>query len=162
MLRSPWLALSLLAACSAPGGPAVDPSPTLPNILFVYLDDFGWRDAGFMGSDFFETPHLDALAAESVVFTQAYSCAANCAPARASLMTGQYTPRHKIYNVGRGPRGDARFRRLLHVPGEDRLAPGVTTIASHLREAGYATIHVGKAHFGAIDTPAADPGQRRL
>lgn len=53
-----------------------------PNILFIYLDDFGWRDTGFMGSDFYETPTLDALSKKAMVFTDAYSCAANCAPAR--------------------------------------------------------------------------------
>ncbi len=51
------LALTLFARPVAPEPP--------PNILFVYLDDFGWRDTGFMGSDFYETPHLDALAAEN-------------------------------------------------------------------------------------------------
>ncbi len=50
-------------------------SPTLaaqrPNILFVYLDDFGWRDTGYMGSDFYETPHIDGLAKAGLVFTNA-------------------------------------------------------------------------------------------
>ena len=63
-----------------------------PNILFIFLDDFGWRDTGFMGSDFYETPHLDQLASEGMIFSDAYSCAANCAPARACLLSGQYTP----------------------------------------------------------------------
>jgi hypothetical protein len=66
-----------------------------PNILFIYLDDFGWRDAGFMGSDFYETPNLDRLATEGMVFTDAYSCAANCAPARAAWQTeAPSTPPH--------------------------------------------------------------------
>ena len=56
-----------------------------PNILFIFLDDFGWRDTSYMGSDFYETPHLDKMASEGMVFTDAYSCAANCAPARACL-----------------------------------------------------------------------------
>ncbi|MDB4795768.1 sulfatase-like hydrolase/transferase, partial [Verrucomicrobia bacterium] len=62
-----------------------------PNILFIFLDDFGWKDTSYMGSDFYETPHLDRLAREGMIFTQAYSAAANCAPARASLLSGQYT-----------------------------------------------------------------------
>ncbi|MDP6754343.1 MAG: sulfatase-like hydrolase/transferase, partial [Verrucomicrobiota bacterium] len=65
-----------------------------PNILFIFLDDFGWRDTGYMGSDFYETPNIDRLAKGGMVFTDAYSCAANCAPARACLLSGQYTPRH--------------------------------------------------------------------
>ena len=42
-----------------------------PNLLFVYIDDMGWRDVGFMGSDFFETPHLDKLAGQGMIFTNA-------------------------------------------------------------------------------------------
>ena len=50
-----------------------------PNLLFIFLDDFGWKDTSYMGSDFYETPHLDKLASEGMIFTDAYSCAANCA-----------------------------------------------------------------------------------
>ncbi|MEM7387063.1 MAG: sulfatase-like hydrolase/transferase, partial [Verrucomicrobiota bacterium] len=71
-----------------------------PNILFIYLDDFGWKDTSYMGSDFYETPHLDRLAGEGMIFTDAYACAANCAPSRACLLSGQYTPRHRLFNVG--------------------------------------------------------------
>ncbi|MCG6155662.1 sulfatase [Rubinisphaera margarita] len=118
-----------------------------PNILFIYLDDFGWRDASFMGSDFFETPHLDRLAGEGMVFTNAYSAAANCAPARACLLSGQYTPRHEIYNVGTRPRGDARHRRLKHVPGVETLRPDIKTWAECFREADYTTAIMGKWHL---------------
>ncbi|MCP3918959.1 MAG: sulfatase [bacterium] len=119
-----------------------------PNILFVYLDDLGWRDTGFMGSDFYETPHLDALAAKGLVFTDAYSCAANCAPARASLLSGQYTPRHEIFNVGTRPRGKAKDRLLAHVPGTGTLRAGVVTWAESLQSAGYRTGMFGKWHLG--------------
>ena len=54
-----------------------------PNIVLFFIDDLGWRDVGFMGSDFFETPHIDRLADESMKFTAAYSAAPNCAPSRA-------------------------------------------------------------------------------
>ena len=50
-----------------------------PNILFIFLDDFGWKDTSYMGSDFYETPNLDKLASQGMIFTDAYSCAANCA-----------------------------------------------------------------------------------
>ena len=114
----------LLVVCALVAAPlAAAAEPDRPNLLFVFLDDFGWRDAGFMGSDFYETPHLDALASQGMIFTDAYSCAANCAPARASLLAGQYTPRHEIYNVGTGPRGKAAHRRLEHIPGTDTLRP---------------------------------------
>jgi arylsulfatase A-like enzyme len=124
-----------------------------PNVLFVYLDDFGWKDAGYMGSDFYETPHLDELAAEGMVFTNAYSCAANCAPARACLLSGQYTPRHRVFNVGTGPRGNAKHRKLLHVPGTDTLDPQITTWAQCLQRAGYVTATMGKWHLSRDPLP---------
>ncbi|MEX2580860.1 MAG: sulfatase [Verrucomicrobiales bacterium] len=118
-----------------------------PNLLFIYLDDYGWRDAGFMGSDFYETPNIDRLAEGGMVFTDAYSGAANCAPARACLLSGQYTPRHEIYNVGTGPRGQSAHRRLLHVPGVATLDPSIVTWAERLRDAGYLTASMGKWHL---------------
>ena len=123
-------------------------APKRPNILFLYLDDLGWKDTGFMGSDFYETPHLDQLARGGTVFTSAYACAANCAPSRAGLLSGQYAPRHRIFNVGTGPRGDARFRRLLHVPGTRTLDSRIVTWAEVLRDQGYATGMFGKWHLG--------------
>jgi arylsulfatase A-like enzyme len=124
-----------------------------PNILFIYLDDFGWRDTGFMGSDFYETPELDRLASEGMVFTDAYSCAANCAPARACLLSGQYTPRHHIYNVGTKPRGNAKHRKLEHVPGTETLATNIRTWAHRLQNAGYTTAAIGKWHLSDDPVP---------
>lgn len=139
----------LLIACSATPLTASE----RPNLLFIYLDDFGWRDTGYMGSDFYETPHLDRLAGEGMVFTDAYSCAANCAPARACLLSGQYTPRHKIYNVGTGARGKAAHRRLKHIPGVRTLDPAIRTWAHQLRAAGYATATMGKWHLSDDPLP---------
>ena len=124
-----------------------------PNLLFIYLDDFGWRDTGFMGSDFYETPHLDALAREGMIFTHAYSASANCAPARASLLSGQYTPRHEVYNVGTGPRGKAAYRRLQHIPGVDTLDPEITTWAQCIQASGYRTATMGKWHLSDDPLP---------
>ncbi|MCA9246867.1 MAG: sulfatase [Planctomycetales bacterium] len=130
-----------------------EPATAAPNILFIYLDDFGWKDAGYMGSDFFETPHLDRLAHEGMRFTDAYACAANCAPARACLLSGQYTPRHEIYNVGTGPRGNARYRRLQHIPGTDTLDPRIRTWAHQIQRAGYRTASMGKWHLSSDPVP---------
>ncbi len=120
-----------------------------PNILFIFLDDFGWKDASYMGSDFYETPHLDRLASEGMIFTDAYSAAANCAPARASLLSGQYTPRHQIYNVGTRPRGDRQYRKLEHIPGVDVLNSNIQTWAQVARESGYRTAAIGKWHLSS-------------
>ncbi|MCA9174996.1 MAG: sulfatase [Planctomycetales bacterium] len=139
--------LLLLATHCRPAVAETAATDSKPNILFIYLDDFGWRDAGYMGSDFYETPHLDRLAGEGMVFTNAYSCAANCAPARACLLSGQYTPRHRIFNVGTGPRGNAAHRRLQHIPGVSVLDPKLRTWARQLQERGYATGTIGKWHL---------------
>lgn len=128
-------------------------SDAKPNILFIYLDDFGWKDTSYMGSDFFETPHIDKLAGEGMIFTNAYSAAANCAPARACLLSGQYTPRHEIYNVGTGPRGKSAFRKLEHVPGVSTLKPEIKTWAHCLQEAGYRTATMGKWHLSKDPLP---------
>lgn len=138
---------------SLPEVAASDLPAAPPNVLLVFLDDFGWRDCGFMGSDFYETPHLDALAAGGMVFTDAYATAANCAPSRACLLSGQYTPRHKIFNVGTAPRGKAKHRRLEHIPGVDTLAPSIRTWAQQLQQAGYRTGTIGKWHLSKDPLP---------
>ncbi len=124
-----------------------------PNLLFIFLDDFGWKDTSYMGSDFYETPNLDALAEGGMVFTNAYSASANCAPARACLLSGQYTPRHEMYNVGTGPRGNAAHRRLNHIPGVDTLDPSITTWAKALQSSGYHTATMGKWHLSDDPLP---------
>lgn len=124
-----------------------------PNILFIFLDDFGWKDTSYAGSDFFETPNLDRLASEGMVFTDAYSAAANCAPARACLLSGQYTPRHKVYNVGTGPRGKSEYRRLEHISGTTTLDQGIKTWAHQLQDAGYKTATMGKWHLSDDPLP---------
>jgi arylsulfatase A-like enzyme len=131
---------------------AGDSNKDRPNILFIYLDDFGWKDCGFMGSDFYETPHLDELAAKGMIFTDAYSNASNCAPARASLLSGQYTPRHRIFNVGTKARGISAHRKLQIVPGTSVLDDGIVTWAEVLRKAGYRTGMFGKWHLGEDPT----------
>ena len=148
-----WILLSIVSVCFCGTPSLFATAGERPNILFIFLDDFGWKDTSYMGSDFYETPHLDRLAAEGMIFTDAYSAAANCAPARASLLSGQYTPRHGIYNVGTRPRGNRRFRKLEHVPGVDVLSPQIKTWAQVAQEAGYRTAIIGKWHLSADPIP---------
>ena len=111
------------------------------------------EDTSYMGSDFYDTPHIDRLAAEGMTFSDAYASAANCAPSRACLLSGQYTPRHKIYNVGTKPRGNRRFRRLEHIPGTDILDPKIRTWAHVAQTAGYRTGTIGKWHLSKDPRP---------
>lgn len=69
-----------------------------PNIVFIMADDLGWNDLGYTGSDYHETPCIDRLASEGMIFTNAYAAAANSAPSGACFMSGMYTPRHGIYS----------------------------------------------------------------
>ncbi|NDC80710.1 MAG: hypothetical protein EB090_05520, partial [Verrucomicrobia bacterium] len=88
-----WVQYLILGGCS------VLQAETRPNFIFILIDDMGWRDVGFAGGDLAPTPNIDALARKGLIFKQAYASAPNCAPTRACLMTGQYTPRHGIYTV---------------------------------------------------------------
>lgn len=133
--------------------PAFSQTNERPNILFIFLDDYGWKDAGFMGSDFYETPNIDRLASEGMVFTNAYSCAANCAPARACLLSGQYTPRHEIYNVGTARRGKPKFGKLKHIAGTNTLRSDIVTWAQCLQKGGYKTATMGKWHLSKDPIP---------
>lgn len=119
-----------------------------PNIIFINVDDLGWKDLGFMGSRYYETPNLDHLASEGMVFMHAYAGAANCAPSRACLMSGQNTPRHGIYTVGNSDRGDRRTRKIIPVPNREVLPDSVYTLAEMLRDNGYVTGTFGKWHLG--------------
>jgi len=136
-----------------------------PNIIFIMADDLGWKDVEFMGAKFFETPHIDKLASESMVFTHAYSGGPNCSPTRACLMTGTYAPRHKIYTPGKQAKGNINYMRLL-VPARDRkdkqlnekgrelvphasgLDPKFICIPEVLKTAGYTSARLGKWHLG--------------
>lgn len=138
--------LAVLLACLGPQ--AAPPGDAPPNVVLFLVDDMGWRDAGFQGSRYYETPHVDRLAAGGMVFTRAYSNGPNCAPSRASLMTGLYPPRHGIYTVGSPARGKARERALIPVPNETVLAAEFVTLAEALAAAGYATAALGKWHLG--------------
>src|SRR5271165_1373864 len=63
------------------------------NFVFILIDDMGWRDVGYNGSELFETPNIDKLAAQGMRFTNAYAACPVCSPTRASIMTGKYPAR---------------------------------------------------------------------
>jgi arylsulfatase A-like enzyme len=151
----PWRALALVSILLIGLLASVD-AATQPNIVLIFADDLGWKDVGFHGSDFIETPHLDRLAKEGMVFTSAYAAAGNCAPSRACLLSGNYTPRHHVYAVGSTDRGAKDFQRLVPVPNRSGLARENITLADALKAAGYATGHFGKWHLagreGALPT----------
>ena len=153
VLAAVFLGGSWLSAATA----ADRPRP--PNVVLILMDDMGWRDCGFMGNTFIETPHIDRLATSGLVFTQAYASAPNCAPTRACLMSGQYTPRHGIYTVvdPRQPAGSA-WHKLLAAHSESELATDVVTLPEALRTAGYTSGFFGMWNLGPGRTGPVTPG----
>ncbi len=143
-----------------------------PNIIYIMADDLGWQDVGYAGAKFFETPNIDRLASQSMVFTDAYTCGPNCSPTRASLLTGTYTPRHKIYQPGGMSKGNTKYMKLL-VPARGKrspelarkaaaefeitnsLDPKFVCIPEVLKAAGYTSGRFGKWHLGE-DTQGFD------
>lgn len=134
-----------------PTGIAMSQSSQRPNIILIYADDLGWKDVGYQGTDYYETPNIDRLATEGMVFSAAYSSAGNCVPSRACLLSGTYTPRHGVYAVGNTNRGPKKSQRLIAIPNKSGLARDNVTIADALKEAGYKTGIFGKWHLGGKD-----------
>ncbi len=104
----------------------------------------GWRDLGCYGSSFYETPNIDRLAADGMLFTDAYAACPVCSPTRASIITGKTPATVGVTNfIG----GDAKGK-LLDAPYLHQLPLEEISIASALRDAGYRTWHIGKWHLG--------------
>lgn len=119
-----------------------------PNIILINIDDLGWKDLSFMGSSYYETPNIDALAKEGLVFTNAYAGAANCAPSRACLISGLNTPRHGVFTVSPSDRGNTKTRKLIPIKNTKHLNDSIYTLPKMLKSAGYLTASFGKWHVG--------------
>ncbi len=130
-----------------------------PNILLIYADDLGWGDVGYQSDGRFLTPNIDRLAREGVVFSNSYSCGANCAPSRASILSGGYTARHGLMANGTTARGPMNHQRLVPIPTKRHLEASFVTMAEALKTAGYATAHFGKWHVASRDPGTHPSGQ---
>ncbi len=145
-----------------------------PNIVMFLVDDMGWQDTSepfwtepTPFNERYRTPNMERLARSGVKFTQAYACSV-CSPSRVSLITGLNAARHRVTNwtFAKNEAKDSESDELIFpdwnvngiTPSPDgERAVHAKCLPEFLRDVGYRTIHVGKAHLGAFDTPGADP-----
>jgi len=136
---------------------ALGAKPKKPNIVFLLVDDLGWRDFGCYGNTFHETPHLDKLAADGVRFTNAYAACPVCSPTRASIMTGKYPARLRLTDWIPG-RPQWPQAKLITPAFEQQLPLSETTIAEVLKPLGYRSASIGKWHLGGKGFLPTDRG----
>lgn len=134
-----------------------------PNVLFIVADDLGYHDLSCMGSDYYETPHIDRIAAEGMLFTNGYATCQVCSPSRASLMSGKFPARHGITDwigakTGEAWREAGRFNKLLPPENKDHLDLEYTTLPEAMKAEGYATFFAGKWHLGGEGSYPEDHG----
>jgi len=126
---------------------AAAPDSSRPNIVFMLADDLGWGELGCYGQQKIRTPHLDRLASQGMRFTQHYSGAPVCAPARDVLMTGLHLGHAEI----RGNKPAANGQE-----GQWPISDDALTLAEVLKAAGYVTGAIGKWGLGPVGS-SGDP-----
>lgn len=129
---------------------AIKPAASKPNIVFFLVDDLGWTDLGCYGSDFYETPNIDRLAAGGVRFTNGYAACNACSPTRAAILTGIYPAKLRLTDWIPGQRSLPEHK-LVAPEWTQQLEHRHVTLAEALKADGYFTAHIGKWHLGGPD-----------
>ena len=125
-----------------------------PNVVFILVDDLGLIDLGVTGSTYYETPNIDTLAKQGMIFTQGYAASRVCSPSRASIMTGKFTARHGITDWIGAKSGEAwrelkRHDKLLPAAYVHNLPERDISLAEAMKNGGYSTFFSGKWHLGS-------------
>ncbi len=134
-----------------------------PNFLFILADDYGYHDLRISGSKFYETPNIDKIASEGMIFTDGYATCQVCSPSRASIMTGKFPARHGITDwigakTGEDWRNAGRSNQLLPPEYVHNLPSEYTTLPEAMKAAGYKTFFAGKWHLGEKGSWPEDHG----
>jgi len=137
--------------------------PDKPNVLFILVDDLGRHDLSCTGSNYYETPNIDRIAREGMVFTDGYATCQVCSPSRASIMSGKFPARHGITDwigakTGTDWRKAGRFNKLLPPEYVHNLPHEYITLPEAMKEAGYKTFFAGKWHLGSEGSWPTDHG----
>lgn len=120
-----------------------------PNVIIFLVDDLGWTDGGCFGSDLYETPNIDRLAASGMKFTNAYAACTVCSPTRAAVLTGQYPARLHLTDF---IAGHPFHNTPLRIPDwTKQLNLEHVTLAEELKRLNYHTAHIGKWHLTPRD-----------
>jgi len=130
------------------------------NVIFVLADDLGWMDTGACGSQYYETPNIDAFAKRGMLFTNAYAVNPLCSPSRAAVLTGRYPVRYDFTTASghdkanpemvSGIRAKGAAWQKVRTPEIRNYMPlEEQTVAEVLKEEGYSTVHIGKWHLGS-------------
>ena len=119
------VSLSLLALFSC----TADKGLNLPNIILINIDDMGLNDVSFMGSEYYCTPYIDALASQGFLYPRLCRCIKLC-PSRASIHSGKWTTRHQIYTVENSD-WKASDRKLIPINNTIVLDKKFTTLSQN-------------------------------
>lgn len=151
-MKALFLSLAIIASLVLASS---SPAAERPNILFILIDDFGWKDVGYNGATFYETPCIDALADDSLRFDRAYTPSPMCSPTRVSILTGKNPARHGVtqWLAGRDTpytREGEEPRVYCPKPQSSGIKTSELTLGEVLQEAGYETAFYGKWHMGSL------------
>ncbi|MDL2222826.1 sulfatase [Bacteroidales bacterium OttesenSCG-928-M11] len=174
MSKKQALAIAIFPLLGIADQMKASPEEDRPNIILFLVDDMGWQDTSLpfwtektSYNEIYETPNMERLAQQGMMFTQAYASSVS-SPSRCSLLTGMNAARHRVTNWTFPKNGSTdRKSDVLEFPkwnvnGICQVADipytyQVTALPQLLKDNGYHTIHCGKAHFGAINTPGENP-----
>ncbi|NDV62074.1 sulfatase [Puniceicoccales bacterium CK1056] len=157
-MKIPLLLLLLLAALNISAQ-----RPAKPNFVLILADDLGWQDLKCYDTEapfsVFQTPYIDSLATEGILFRQAYSPAPTCAPSRSGIMSGKFPARVDNTHVvgGECPKPYNLANRMMDPYYNARLELEEITIAEELKPNGYFSGHIGKWHMAVSHNSFPQP-----